>query len=303
MAPTAGQPAEESDGEGSRGLQMALLAQNRIIVHTARMSLIVDDVAGTVDSIGSVADDLGGWVVSSDRASRHSGSIAIRVPAGLLDIAIQRLEALARSVESRAVTSEDVTDDYVDSKSRLASLRAAEGRLLSFLDETRSVDEALRVQQGLFDLQLQIEEMQGRLNFLDQTSAFSLIEVNLQLTPEVVQVDAGPDVSARVGQVVRFRATFTAPAGIDDFSFVWDFGDGSSLGGNGSILRPDGRRITATVNHVYEDDHDSPYIVTVDLTGTGVGGHREGLQLLGSIGEPRPHHRRFRRSRPDGGRG
>ena len=178
------------------------------------------------------------------------------------------------------MTSEDVTDDYVDSKSRLASLRAAEGRLLAFLDQARNVDEALRVQQGLSDLQLQIEEIQGRLNFLDQTSAFSLIEVNLKLTPEVVQVDAGPDVSARVGQVVRFRASFVPPPDIDDFSFVWDFGDGSSLGGSGSVLRPDGRRITATVNHVYEDDHDSPYIVTVDLTGTGIGGLGEGSDSL-----------------------
>ena len=132
--PTAVAPSPESDGGGGGKAQLAPLAQSRIIVHTARMSLVVDDVALTVDGIADVARDLGGWVVNSDRSSKHSGSIAIRVPAGLLDEAFRRLEALALKVESRAVTSEDVTDEYVDSQSRLVSLRATEERLLSFLD-------------------------------------------------------------------------------------------------------------------------------------------------------------------------
>ena len=71
------------------------------------------------------------------------------------------------------------------------------------------MDEALRVQEEVSDLQLRIEEIQGRLNFLKQTAAYSLIEVSLKLTAEVMEVDAGDDVSFRVGQVARFRASFT----------------------------------------------------------------------------------------------
>ena len=129
-------------------------------------------------------------------------------------------------------------------------------------------------------MQLQIEEIRGRLNLLEQTAAYSLIEVSLKLTAGVIEVDAGDDVSSRVGQIARFRASFITPPDIDDFSFVWDFGDGSSVGGSGSVLRPDGRRVTATVNHVYDDDRDSPYIVTIDLTGTGGGGIGEGSDSL-----------------------
>lgn len=131
-APTVAPAAQESDGGGGAKVQLALLPQNRIIVHNARMSLVVRDVADTVDSVADAARDLGGWVVGSDRSSKHSGSIAIRVPAGALEEAFRRLEALALRVDSRAVTSDDVTDEYVDSQSRLASLRATEERLLSF---------------------------------------------------------------------------------------------------------------------------------------------------------------------------
>ena len=267
-------------GSGDGQVQPAPLAQTRIVVHTARMSLVVQDVADAVDRITDAARDLGGWVVNSERTSRHSGTISIRVPAERLNDAIFQIEGLALDVESRALTSEDVTDEYVDSESRLASMRVVEERLLSFLDRALNVEDALRVQNELAALQLQIESIQGRLNFLQQTSAYSLIVVSLRLAPGTVAVDAGPDPSFRVGEVARFRASFIAPEGIEDVSFVWDFGDGSSIAGNGSAPTPDGRRITATVNHVYDDDGDSPYIVTIELLGTGEGGIIEGSDTM-----------------------
>ncbi|MCY4583259.1 MAG: DUF4349 domain-containing protein [Chloroflexi bacterium] len=276
----AGVPGPPGGDGGSGSVRVSPLAQNRVIVHTAWMSLVVDDVAGTVDRIAGIAASLGGWLVSSDRASKHTGAVAVRVPAQSLDGALDTIEAGAREVESRSVTSEDVTDRYVDTQSRLTSLRATEQRLLGFLEETQNVEEALQVQTELSSIQIQIEEMQGRLNYYDQVAAFSLIEVSLTLAPLDMSVDVGPDEAFRVGQPARFRATFTPPPDIDEFHFEWNFGDGSTLVGTNTAPTPDGHRVTATVNHVYADGDDSPYIVSVSLTGTGEGGLAEGTDSL-----------------------
>ncbi len=271
---------EGGDGDAGRMVSTQAIAQNRIIVHTARMSLVVNDVARAVDEIRAIAAALGGWVVSSDQEARHSGAIAIRVPADRLDRAFDDLEGVASEVESLQVTSQDVTEEFVDSESRLNSLRATERRLLSFLDLAVDVEEALMVQEELSSLQLQIEQIQGRLNYLRQVAAFSLIEVDLKLAAVTIEVDAGPGGSYRVGQPVRFQASFTAPPGVDQYSFVWDFGDGGRLTGQGSVLTPDGSRVTATVTHVYTSDLDSPYIVTLRLLGAGDGGRAEGTDSL-----------------------
>ena len=277
--PTTSSASAEAE-DGLAKVQLVSFAQNRIIVRTARMSLEVGDVALTIDRIADLADSLGGWVVSSERSSSHSGSIAIRVPAGSLEEAFEMLEAMAVKTVSREVASEDVTDEYVDSQSRLASMRATEQRLLSFLDRAQNVEEALLVQSELAKLQLEIEENEGRLLFLSQTAAYSLIEVSLKLTPVALQVNAGPDSSVRVGQRERFRASFAAPPGIEDFTFVWDFGDGTLISGSGSAPTPNGERVTATVNHGYNDDFDTQYIATIKLTGTGEGGLAEGSDSL-----------------------
>ena len=184
--PTPAPVAEDSGGSDANvdanvRVQLASFAQSRIIVHTARMTMVVENIADAVDRIGGVAESLNGWVVSSDRSSSSTGAIAIRVPAASLDEAFRQLEALAIDVESRAVTSQDFTDEYVDTQSRLVSLRATEQRLLSFLERSANVEEALLVEAQLSNLLQEIEAAQGRLNYLGETSAYSLIEVSLKI--------------------------------------------------------------------------------------------------------------------------
>ena len=275
-----GPPGEPSGGDGFGSVRLSPLAQNRIVVHSAHTSIVVDDVAAGLDRITEVAVSLGGWLVSSERKSRHAGRAAIRVPAASLDEALARIEAAAQDVASRSITSEDVTDQYVDTQSRLSGLQATQQRLLGFLDQAQNVEEALMVQEQLASIQFQIEEMQGRLNYFDQVSAFSLIQADLTLAPLPMRVDAGQDATFRASEPAKFRATFAPPDDIDEFKFVWDFGDGSTLAGYSSTLTPNGNRVTATVNHTYSNSDDSPYIVSVTLTGTGEGGIAEGMDSL-----------------------
>ena len=263
-------------------VQASVSAQNRIIVRTVSMALVVDSISSTVDRIGTVAREFEGWVVSSDRGSIHYGQVSIRVPAQVVDDAVKGIRALAVSVDSESSTSRDVTDEYVDSNSRLRSLRATEESLLNLLAQAEDVENALRVQRELTELQAEIESLLGRIKFLEQTAAFSLINVDLTLAPQAMSVAAGPDQTFSAGQVARFRGHFTPPEGIEDFSFTWRFGDGSdSASGNASAPTTEpGQRVTATVNHIYDDDRDSPYIVQLDITGTGPAGLVKGSDTL-----------------------
>ena len=267
-----GEPGEDSAQSVQVSFeQVARAAQNRIIVRTVTMSLVVSDVLQAVDRIAGVARDFDGWVVSSDRSTGHDAFVAIRVPAQKLDDVVLQLRELATKVDYEISNSQDVTDEYVDTESRLRSLEATEQSLLELLGRAGSVEDALEVQRSLAELQAEIEAMKGRIRFLQQTSAFSLINVNLKLSPATMSVDAGLDQTFSVGQVARFRANFAPPPGLDDFTFTWDFGDGTGqVTGSGTAPRPEGDgRVTATVNHVYEDDRDSPFIVQLALTGRG----------------------------------
>ncbi len=259
-------------------VQAAFVQQERIIVRTVDMSLTVRDVAESVDAVAEIARRYRGWVVGTDRSAVHRGRVSIRVPAQSLEEAVVDIRGIGLKVESESTTSQDVTDEYVDSRSRLTSLRATEEALLNLFDQAETVEEALEVQRELADLQAEIESLLGRIKFLEETAAFSLINVGLSLAAVEMAVEAGDDRTLSLGEPARFRATFTPPAGIDSFSFVWDFGDGREVAhGDRTVATSEpGQRVTATVHHTYEDDLESPYIVSLDIVGFGDAGQVEG---------------------------
>ena len=254
----------------------------RVIVRTARVDLVVDAVQPSLDAIGRAAEDADGWVVSSSRASKHSGSISVRVPATALDGFIETLRGMAAEVVSESTDSQDVTDEYFDLRARLDNMLATQARMLEFLDLAPDARQALEVQRDLNELQTDIERAKGRIQLLEETSAFSLVTVSLTLAARDMAVDAGPDRSEAAGEPIRFRATFAPPPGISAFSTTWDFGDGSPpvTVRRTAPTANDGERVAETVVHVYEDPTDSPFIARVSVSGTGEGGVAEGEDTL-----------------------
>ena len=92
-----------------------------------------------------------------------------------------------------------------------------------------------------------------------------------------MSVDAGEDQTAALGRSVRLRAFFMPPEGIDQFTYTWDFGDGTAASGNRAILTEDeDRMVTAVTTHFYESTEESPYIVQITMRGTGEAGIVEG---------------------------
>ena len=259
-----------------------LVTQRRIIIREVDMSLVVDEIQGAVDEIAELAENAGGWVVDSGRWSLHSGSISIRVPADMLDDTIEELRDLAIKVQAENTTSRDVTDEYVDLGARLTNQQATQKALLSLLERATNVEAALEVQRDLTRVQEEVERLSGRIKFLEESSAFSIIRVNLSLAPMAVEVDAGADQTVAVGVPVSFRATFSPPDGIDDYTIAWDFGDASDTRviHRTAPTQTPGELTTETVAHVYGTTAGSPFIAEVSITGTGEGGIIEGKDTL-----------------------
>ena len=189
---------------------------------------------------------------------------------------------MAEDVESEVTTSQDVTDEYFDLQSRLKNQQATEEALIRLLDRAESVEHALAVQRELSSVQENVERLLGRIELLEETSAYSLITVNLKLAPVDMDIDAGPDQSVAAYAPIRFRATFTPPEGMDEHIVTWDFGDGSEpvTIGRAAPTTKESELVTATVTHEYGDPKDSPFIAQVSINSYGESGVAESKDTL-----------------------
>ena len=260
-------------------VQASLVQRQRVIIRTVDMEMVVSDAARAVDEVAAAAREFGGWTVSANRESTHSAAVSVRVPAQSLEDAVFAIRRVGVKVVSEKTNSQDVTDEYVDSQSRLASLRATEQSLLRLFERADDVEKALAVQDRLAELQANIETILGRIRLMEETAAFSLINVSVSLAPIAMSVDAGGDRTVSAGEATRFQAKFTPPNGIDAFAFAWDFGDHTpEISGTRHAPTGDGgEHATATVSHAYASDADSPYIVRLRISGTGEAGLAEGM--------------------------
>jgi hypothetical protein len=184
MMPTAA--PEATAAAGSLGLASLPAARvERMIIKNAEMDLLVADTDVALDSITVIAADYGGYIVSSHtwfEGEFKYATVRLGVPVAEFENILRRLRGLALKVNSEVASGEDVTDQYVDLQSRLTNLEATQARIREFLDKAANVEEALKVNEQLSQVEAQIEEIQGRMNYLKDRSAFSTIDV--QLSPE-----------------------------------------------------------------------------------------------------------------------
>ena len=161
-------------------------SQDRLIIRTADMAIVAADTEAALDQIVAMADSSGGWVVSSNvyqsTDTYKSGYITIRIPSEGFQSVLDAIAGLAVEVTSLSTSGQDVTEEYVDLSARLGNLEATAARLRQFLDESRNVEDALAVNMELSRVEGEIEALKGRMQYLEQSSAFSSITVNV--TPD-----------------------------------------------------------------------------------------------------------------------
>ncbi|MCA9942119.1 MAG: DUF4349 domain-containing protein [Anaerolineales bacterium] len=162
--------------------------QERLIIRTANMSLVVANTEEAMATISKMAEENGGWVVNSSvfqyNENAKTGNITIRVPSSGFNSALEALRGLAVEVRNESTSGQDVTEEFVDVSARLENLEATAERVRAFLEDARNVEEALAVNQELSRLESDIEAMKGRLQYLSQSASFSTITVDL--TPDIV---------------------------------------------------------------------------------------------------------------------
>ncbi len=171
----------------------------RIVLKNAVLVIVVDDVDGKMQGISSLSSGFGGWIVSANTTRANingknqvqSASITIRVPANRLDEALAQIKTGVGTVQSENVTGQDVTQDYIDLSSQLTNLQAAEKQLQSIMDNAHKTDDVLAVYSQLVSVRGQIETIQGRIRFYDESSSFASIQVTVLATPMVQPVEIG----------------------------------------------------------------------------------------------------------------
>ncbi|HVG97668.1 MAG TPA: DUF4349 domain-containing protein, partial [Chloroflexota bacterium] len=184
-----------------------LPTSDRMVVKTGSLSLQVADLGEGTRRVSEVVAAIPGAYVAASSTSYRSdqpaeppapgrppGAIApprpvpagqaanltLKVPAADFDAAMDRLRALGTPL-SEQVSTQEVTEEYVDLDAQVRSLEAVEAQYLRLLERAQRIEEILPLQQRVTEVRTQIDRLKGRMNLLQRRADLSTVSVNLTL--------------------------------------------------------------------------------------------------------------------------
>jgi hypothetical protein len=129
---------------------------------------------------GSVSQ-FGGYIAQEEQNEsdyKIENTITIKVPVDQFDRAVRSLTPDSEKVIVKKITSEDVTGEMVDTKSRIEAKKEVRERYMDLLKQAKNMKDILDVQNEINNVQEQIEAAGGRVNYLSHASAFSTIQIS-----------------------------------------------------------------------------------------------------------------------------
>ena len=109
-----------------------------------------------------------------------------------------------KKLNEKRVTSEDVTTEFVDTRSRLESKKQVRLRYLDLLKQARNMEEILSVQSEINGIQEEIESASGRIEYMSHSSSFSTINLTFfQVLDEKAVDNEKPSFATKIGSAFR----------------------------------------------------------------------------------------------------
>jgi hypothetical protein len=152
------------------------------IIRSASLSIEVDDFQARSDALGRIVERSDGFISNSysyvTDTGRKRGEITIRVPKDAFLSVISEIEQLG-TVQSKQTSGEDVTEEYIDLTARLNNSERQEQRLLEILELADDVEDILDVERELARVRGEIEQLTGRITYLDNRVELATISISL----------------------------------------------------------------------------------------------------------------------------
>src|SRR3972149_7655643 len=99
---------------------------------------------------------------------------------------MEQPRGIAKQVRSERSEASEVTEEYTDLEARLRNLEATEASYLELLTGAGDIPDILLVQDRLSQVRQEIEQVQGRINLLDNLTDLATITIQLSLPAAAV---------------------------------------------------------------------------------------------------------------------
>ena len=175
--------AAKESSTGQAELKSTNTPADRKIIWKGDIELQVKNVDQTTDDINKLCSKYGAFVSNMNMTSDNyqiSNRISIRVESMHFNKLINSIKGKAEHIRRVEISSNDVTEEYIDIESRLRTKKEVRERYISILkNKTGKISEVIEAEEAIRKITEEIEAKEARLRFLNDKVKFSTINIHI----------------------------------------------------------------------------------------------------------------------------
>ncbi len=151
------------------------------IIKTANVSLEVKDYKTFNNNIHNSIKSFGAYTAAEQQSAsntRIENTLTIKVPVDQFDNLINSIGGDGITVLSKNISTEDVSNELIDTKARVEAKKQLRDKYEELLKEAKTMKDILQVQAEINNLQEELEAAAGRVNFLTHSAAYSTVALH-----------------------------------------------------------------------------------------------------------------------------
>ncbi|MBN9285409.1 MULTISPECIES: DUF4349 domain-containing protein [unclassified Flavobacterium] len=121
--------------------------------------------------------------IQNDVSGKDYGSVyrnlIVRIPNTAFDAFITDIGQGVSHFDRKEISSDDVTEEYIDVESRINTKKTLEKRYLELLNKATKVSEIIEIEKGLATVREEIEAKEGQLKYLQSRVAMSTVTIEM----------------------------------------------------------------------------------------------------------------------------
>jgi hypothetical protein len=180
-------PKQEDEKASNKKQQDQLPVKNisadwdKKIIRKAVISVEAENFKSYNAQIHGLVTKWEGYIAKEEESgsdNRINNLLTIKVPTDRFDEAISSVSILKGKMLVKQISSEDVSAEVMDIRTRAEAKKRIRLRYLDMLQKAKNIEEIIQVEHEIYNIQEQIEAAEGRLNYLTHATSYSTIELS-----------------------------------------------------------------------------------------------------------------------------
>lgn len=150
------------------------------IIKNGKLRFETADFEKTADKIYTAVKKYKAQIQSDNEGKDYNSitrNIVIRVSNENFENVLNDISSGISYFDQKEISSEDVTEQFIDLEARLKAKKELENRYLDLLKKANKISEILEIEKELVAIREEIESKQGQLNYLQNRVSMSTLEI------------------------------------------------------------------------------------------------------------------------------